>query len=86
MGGGPLPSPPKSSFLGGQQACEPVGGAETEQSVCTMGKRRPPLVNTIFIDTINKVSIQWYVPALKLKFQSSGTHTGYTCYWLTHMQ
>ena len=49
MGGTP-PSPLKSSFLGGQKACLPfLGGAETEQSACAMGKRGPPLANAIFI-------------------------------------
>ena len=52
MGGGTLPLPPKSSFLGGHQACEPVkvkyfGGAEMEGSACAMGKFGPPLANAI---------------------------------------
>ena len=40
---------PKSSFLGGQKACEPfLGGAETERSACAMGKQGPHLAYAIY--------------------------------------
>ena len=53
------PFTPKSSFPGGQQACEPVkvkyfGGAEIEQSACAMGKRGSPLANAISIVMLRK--------------------------------